>query len=33
MKKIVGKDILILYPNLSEDFIIHIDARKSSSEE
>ena len=33
MKKIVGKDILILYPNLSEDFIIHTDARKMHSGE
>ena len=28
MKKIVGIDVLLLYPNFSEEYIFHIDARK-----
>ena len=33
MKKIVGRDALIYYPNFREIFIIHIDTRKLSSGE
>ena len=29
MKKIVGRDILLYYPNFSERFIIHTDAIKT----
>ena len=29
MKKIVGRDVLIFYPNFSEEFIMHTDARKT----
>ena len=28
MNKIVGIDVLLLYPNFSEEFIIHTDSRK-----
>ena len=28
-KKILGIDVILLYPNSSEEFIIHTDARKS----
>ena len=28
MKKIVGRDVLLYYPNFSEKLIIHIDASK-----
>ena len=30
MKKIVGRDILLSYPNLSEDFMIHSDDSKTN---
>ena len=33
MKKIVGKYVLLSYPNFSEDFMINIDTRKISSGE
>ena len=29
MKKIVGRDVPLKYPNFSEAFIIHTDARKT----
>ena len=29
MKNIVGRDVLISYPNFSENIIIHTDARKT----
>ena len=29
MKKIVGRDVLLYYPNFSEGFIIHKDASKT----
>ena len=33
MKKNVGIDALLPYPNFSEEFIIHTDSRKSISRE
>ena len=30
MKKIVGRDVLISYPNYSEEYIINIDANKNN---
>ena len=29
MNKIVGRDMLLSYPNFSEEFIVHTDARKT----
>ena len=30
-EKIVGRDVLLSYPNFSEDFIIHTDANKNAA--
>ena len=32
MKKIVGIDSLLSYPNFSEEFIIHMDISKTTSQ-